>query len=466
MKYLLVNVPEKENLFKKTKIGLALPMMPPLSLASISSVILEEGHQVKVLDMRISECPLKDLKKDILTFSPDYLGLTFTTPLTKEAFKIVSFSKSTKPNLICISGGPHTSALPAETLKDSQIDIAVIGEGEQTIRDICKGMPLKKIKGIAYKEKGKIITNQRRELILDMDSLPLPSWHLFDLKKYHTPRISSKKNPVGPLETSRGCVYGCVYCSKCTFGRCFRMKSVNRVLEEIEFMLKYGFREIHIMDDMFSTDIQRAKRICEEIIRKKLIFPWTLINGIRVDRVDQELMIKLKKAGCYRIAFGVESGDDHVLKLINKGINVKQIKNAFKLAHKAGIETIAFCMVGLPGETKESMQKTIDLMKEVKPTLPKVSILLPLPNTPLFDSWDKKGLILTKKWEDYSFHSQIRVYKHPNLTNQEINKYYRKFWRDILFSPRYLINRLIRDLKTGELFYDIYYFMKSLRLGW
>jgi len=466
MRYLLINSPETEDLFKKNKLGVALPVMPPISLASLASIILQEGHDVRILDMRVLKYPLDSLKSEIKNFPPDYLGITFTTPLAKEAFKIVAYAKSINPLLICISGGPHTSSLPIETLKNSQIDIAVIGEGEQTLKEICAGLQLKKIKGIAYKEEGKIKMNEQRELITDLDSLPLPSWHLFDLKRYKTSRISCKKNPVGPLETSRGCIYGCVYCSKCTFGRIFRKKSVNRILKEIEFMLKSGFREIHIMDDMFSTDINRAKRICEEIINRNLIFPWALINGIRVDRVDQELMFKLKKSGCYRLAFGVESGDSEVLKIINKGISIEQIKRAFAIAHKAKIETIAFCMIGLPGETTASMQKTIDLMKQVKPTLPKLSILLPLPNTPLFKEWDSKGLILTKNWEDYSFHSRNRVYRHPTLTDEQIYKYYKKFWKELLFSPEYLTRRIIRDIKEGELFYDAYYFIKSLNLRW
>jgi len=441
-------------------------MLPLAPLATIGTVLLNEGNKVKILDLRVSKFPIKDVTRAIKEFSPEYVGMTFTTPLFPEASKLASYIKKLKKDVIMISGGPHTSAMPIDTLKESEFDIAVFGEGEETIKEISQGKKLNQIEGIAYKIKNAVKMNKPRKLILDLDSLPMPAWHLFDLKKYKTPRISCRQNPVGPLETSRGCVYGCVYCSKCTFGRRFRKKSVGRVIAEIEHMLKAGFKEIHVLDDMFSTDIERAKKICDEIIRRKIKFHWTLINGIRVDRVDEELLTKLKKAGCYRLAFGVESGDSNVLNIIDKKIKLPEIKRAFKIANKVGMETIAFCMLGLPGDTKESMQRTIDLMKEVKPTLPKVSILLPLPATPLFNEWDKQGLILTKNWEDYSFHSTARVYKHPNLTDEEIYVYYKKFWKEILLSPEFLARRIIRDIKTGELFWDAYYFLKTLKLGW
>lgn len=466
MKYLLISTPETQDIFKKSKISVAVPLLPYASLANLAAVLLEEKQEVKILDLRLSEYPLLDLKKCIGSFSPDYIGITFTTPLFKEASNLVSYIKKLNKEIKIIAGGPHISALFYESIKEVDFDIVVVGEGEETIREIAQNKKLNEIKGILYRDCGKIETNKPRELIQDIDNLPFPAWHLFDLSKYKTPRISCKRNPVGPLETSRGCTYGCVYCSKCTFKRQFRKKSVERVVKDIEQMLRAGFKEIHILDDMFSTDLERAKKICDEIINRKLCFTWSLINGIRVDRVDEELLKKLKQAGCYRIAFGVESGDESVLKIINKGITLPKIRMAFKLANKVGIESVAFCMMGLPGDTKESMQKTIDLMKEVKPTMPKTSILLPLPGTPLFEEWDKKGLILTKKWEDYSFHSSKRVYRHPNLTDEEIFTYYKKFWRELMLSPNFLLKRIVRDIKTGELFYDFYYFMKTLKFGW
>lgn len=465
MKHLLINIPEIEDVFGNSKISVALPMLPPMSLAMIGAVLQKEKQNVRILDLRISKNPLEDLNNSIKNFSPDYVGLTFTTPLFGEAKKIASHIKILKKDIKIIVGGPHVSALKSEVFENTEFDIAVIGEGELTISEIAKNKRLNSIDGIIYKEK-EVIINKPRELIKNLDDLPNPAWNLFNLSKYKTPRLSCKNNPVAPLETSRGCVYGCVYCSKCTFKREFRKKSIKKVIREIEYILESGFKEIHILDDMFSTDLQRAKDICDEIINRKLKFTWSLINGIRIDRVDEELLKKLKKSGCYRLAFGVESGDDRVLKIINKDITVEGIKKAFALANKAKIETIAFCMMGLPGETKESMQKTIDLMKEIKPTLPKVSILLPLPGTQLFEEWDRKGLILTKNWEDYSFHSKKRIYKHPNLTDDEIYFYYKKFWKELLLSPEFLLRRLIRDIKEKELFWDIYYFIKTIKFGW
>ena len=466
-KNLLIYPHTSIEVFAGTKIRVAIPVIPYISLASIGGSLLRDSHDVHILDLTVSNNHEKDIDKLLEEFAPHFVGISFTSALSKEAFDIARKVKEKMPNALLIAGGVHSTTLPEETLNNSVFDIVVIGEGEEIMREIVSGKKHEEILGIAYKKNGGIKINPRRPFLDDLDFLPYPAWHLYDIKKYHTPRINSRRNPVGAMETSRGCPFSCVFCNKTVFSRNFRAKSANRVVDEMEYMLKLGFKEIHIWEDGFSTDLNRAKEICRLIIKKRLFFPWNIYNGMRVDRMDEELLELLKKAGCYRVSIGIESGNQNIIKAVNKGITLEQIKHAANMIKKAGIESLGFFMVGLPGDTEETMQDTIKFAKEINLDLPKCGILMPLPGTPVFEDWDKKGLIKSRDWSKYIFHAErSSVYKHPNLEFDVIRKYYDKFYRELYLSPRFIARRLWRGLKTGDVFFDIYYFLRTIPYGW
>ncbi|MEA2037370.1 MAG: radical SAM protein [Nanoarchaeota archaeon] len=464
-KVLLISPSELKGVFSKSKLSVAIPDAPSLTLASLA-VAIRKQHDVKVLDLCIVNEPLNELTKTLKEFKPDYVGITFTTPSFDEASKIADLVKSHDKDIILIAGGVHTSSLPEETLINSRFDIAVIGEGEKTLLEIANGEKLDGIKGIYFKKDGVIHKNPLRELIENIDELPFPAWDLFDIKKYKSPRLTSKKSPVGKMESSRGCPFACTYCNKCIFKRRFRAKSVNRVVDEIEYMLKIGFKEIHIEDDCFTADIERAKKICDEIIRRKLKLYMNFQNGIRVDRVDEELFHKMKKAGCYRVSLGVESGNQEILNKIKKGTNLEQLRKAFKLAKKAKIETIGFFMVALPGDTKETIDQTIEFAKELKPDIVKIGITIPFPGTELYNELDSQGLIKSKDWRYYNYHNPNKIYNHENLSWEEIYAARKNFYKQIYLDPAFIYRRFIRGIRTGEIFYDIFYFLKSLKYDW
>jgi len=263
------------------------------------------------------------------------------------------------------------------------------------------------------------------------------------------------------METSRGCVFGCTYCNKTVFGRTFRAKSAPRVLDEMEYMLEQGFAEIHIMDDGFTTDLKRAKAICDLIVERGLQFPWALHNGIRVDRVDQEFLEKARKAGCYVVTFGIETGDPEILKRIQKGTTLDQARQAIQWAKEAGLETLTYFMIGLPGETEESMKRTIDFALELDATYSKVSILLPLPGTPLFQEFQEKGYLKSKEWAFYNQHDPSQVYEHPNLSWDKILHYYNLFYRRYYLRPSFICRRLKKNAFSLDLFYDAIDFLRT-----
>ena len=263
------------------------------------------------------------------------------------------------------------------------------------------------------------------------------------------------------LMTSRGCVFSCSFCGKSVFGRRFFTKSPERVIEEIEYTLSLGYKEFRVLDDMFTTDMDRAKTICELILKKGLKFPWNLAAGLRVDRVDEEFLRLAKSAGLYTVAFGFESGDQECLDSIGKGVTLEQSRKALELAKKVGLETVGYYMLGLPVETEESMKRTIDFAVATMPDFAKVTVTMPLPDAKLFWDYEKMGLIKSRDWTQYKIHRGGDTYEHPNLTHEQLEKYYDLFYRKFYFNPRYLLRRLRIAIFKGTLFLELYYAIKT-----
>jgi anaerobic magnesium-protoporphyrin IX monomethyl ester cyclase len=292
--------------------------------------------------------------------------------------------------------------------------------------------------------------------------MPYPAWELFDLQRYEHSRLSARKNPVGLVETSRGCAFQCNFCNKLIFGSTYRAKDPARVVDEIEYMLKCGFNEIHIIDDSFTQDIARAKEICSEIIRRDLKFSWSLFSGVRADMVDLEFFTLAKRAGCWLSGFGVETGDQRILERINKKTTLAQTEMAVKLAKKAGIDTFGFFILGLAGETEESMKNTIAFAKRLPLDIAKFDICIPYPGTPYYQELESEGRIRSKDWSKYICHqTEEPLFDHPNLAWAAIEKYYKKAFREFYLRPAYVARRFARSLRTGDLLHDLSYFLRS-----
>ncbi|MEN7982337.1 MAG: radical SAM protein [Nanoarchaeota archaeon] len=455
-KVLLMNMPSTIRVYGESALKGIIAPRPLVSLAEIAGSVLEIGADCKILDLQVSEKPFRKIEKILNEYKPDFVGLTFTTLLFQEAKKVAKFVKEKFPSAVIIAGGVHPTIYPEEVIQEESINIVVRNEGDITLQEIVKGKPLKNIKGIYYKtKKSEIKKNLSRELIQNLDDLPMPAWHLVNPKIYMNPKAIARESPVGTIMTSRGCVYGCTYCNKAVFGRKFRAKSVKRVVDEFELLINSGFKEIHVWDDMFATDLDRAKAVCDEIIRRRLKFTWQLECGIRVNCVDREFFRKCIKAGCYKVALGFESGNDYILKSIKKGTTTQQAINTVKWAKEAGMEVSGFFMMGLPEDTIQTMEQTIDFACKLGLDYAKATILLPLPSTPLFEDFEKRGIIKTKDWSRYNFHTASKVYDHPNLSWKILEKYYDKFHKKFYFRPTYIANRLFRSIKKGEIFDDI-----------
>ncbi|HME54228.1 MAG TPA: radical SAM protein [Candidatus Lokiarchaeia archaeon] len=457
---LLINPSRTLGIYEKTKV--LVPTAPNLTLATLAAPLLLMKHDVQILDLSLENDVVKTLKKKLNEFSPTYVGITIATPTYKEMEVLGKIIKKHDPKIKLVGGGPHASALPEQTLKGSLLDIVVVGEGDYTFPEIIDDVPMEDIQGIFYKDQGEIIQNPPRPLIENLDTLPFPAWELYDLTRYKTTRSITRKWPVGFIETSRGCPYGCIFCTKAIFGRKFRAKSPERVVAEMEHLLKIGFKEIHPQDDCLSMDLDRAKKICELIIKRKLQFPWIFGNGIRADKVDEDFLRKAKLAGCYRVHFGVESGSKRLLHNIKKGETLEQIVEAVRISKKIGLETATYFMFGLPGESEETMKKDIGLAIQLGTDLSRVAMLVPYPGSPIYEEWERKGYIKSKDWSLYGFHADMSmVYSHPDVNMQLMKKYYDLFYRRFYLRPSYIVRRAIRGFVHGFFFEDAKYFVQK-----
>ncbi len=455
-KILLVNPQSAIGVYDKSKIRVAITAAPFVTLASLAGAALEGGHSARIADLMIEGDPEWAYRKALSEYRPDFVGVTFTTPLYREARELAATAKEVLgPGVTTLCGGIHATALPREVLEESEFDIVVIGEGERTLVELLDGMSPDLVDGIAYGTGEGFATTPPRAPIRNLDELPFPAWHLHDLRYYRAPHIASRRNPVGYMETNRGCNHYCTYCSQKVFGHHVRSKSPERVLDEMYRMLDTGFRDIHIKDDNFTADMDRAKRICRMMIERGFPAPWALPTGINVHDVDEEFFRLAREAGCYQVSFGIESGVEEILRGVAKRQTPDEMRRAVTMAHDAGLETVGFFMMGLPGDTEETMRRTIRFACSLPLTYAKASMTLPFPSSALFRQVDMRGGILSKDWDLYNFHCTTEVWEHENLDWDTIRHYYSRFHRRFYFRPSYIWRRFWRDIRMGQLRDDV-----------
>ncbi len=427
----------------------------PLGMGLLSAILQKEGHTVQILDMNILNIGIEALQKKITEFEPEMICFTMTTALfslIKEYVeKIRRFGFKGK---IAV-GGPHPTALPRQVLETTDIDYAVVSTGDVLIKKLAAGTL--NYKNIWRKVEGKAVEGEQEagDKVV-MDDLPYALYNKEDIPKYTLTPLYARNNPVAYMETSRGCFSKCIYCNKNIYGYKFVVKSPVRVVNEMEYLLGLGYREIHIIDDGFTTNTHRVCQICEEILKRGLKFTWYPRGGIRVDRVEQKMFDLMKAAGCFRVPFGVESGSQRVLDISCKGIKVEQAEKAVSLAKKAGLEVECYFMIGLPTETEKDVKASYELAKKMDPDYMKFAITIPLPGTKLFDDWKKEGRILTEDWDKYIFTMNPSVlYKHDQMSADKIYELYNKYNRNYFLRPSYILERIRKGIKNHNLFFYI-----------
>lgn len=455
---LLIDPPRKERIRKKRRPNKA-GCIPDLGLISIASVLEKDGYNIKYLDAKALGLDIIECCKEVVKLSPKYIGITSMTPNISMAAALAEAIK-TELDIPIILGGVHVSATPELTLeKYSAFDVAVIGEGEITAKELLNAMdndsPLKEIDGIAYREENKIIITKPRKMITNLDLLPFPAWHLLpELKKYYQPPFGdTRKLPSNHIMTSRGCYGKCIFCDKSVSGDQIRMFSVDYVMEMINILIhQYGIRNLHFHDDIFFSIKKNAHAICDKLIEKKWNLTWSCLG--RVNNIDSSLAEKMKRAGCWQIGFGIESGSQEILDFIKKGVKLEEIKKAVSLTKKAGIEVSGYLMMGHPKETKASINKTIDLLIELDVDNFEIGYFVPFPGSQFHsiaeqygrfnDNWDTMETVRPDSFIPYG------------LTRKELIHYTRVAYLRFCLRPKYIFS-WIKKLKNS------FYVMRFIR---
>jgi len=465
-KCLLIN-PSYKASYGSSKVSIIDPIFPTVALLSLAAMAEKHGHEIEILDLSYDQYDWRKVEDKIKSFHPDVVGMTGTTPLMNQIRDISVLIKQKFPSVSVFAGGSHVSALPRVSLIESMLDAVIVGEGEFTFVEILDGIPYKDINGIYYRgENGDIHQTPPRTFIANLDDLPLPAWHLFDAQTYKNKisRLLARRVPSCMIEFSRGCIYKCDFCaSKMTMALGYRKKSPERCAEEVQQLYKHGWREFALTDDIFTSDNRWAKDVCRAIIATKLDVTWSCTNGIRVESADQELFELMKKAGCYRVSFGFETGNANVLETFGKGgkASLEQGINAARMARKAKIDVSGFFMLGLSPDTEQTMKDTINYSKKLPLDMLKFGIAIAFPGTKMFNDYKKNGLVKSFNWDDYVIYTSKPLFAHPNLDFLTVKKYMDYAYKTaILQNPKFIIRRIIHSIKSLEIFWDMYYFFQ------
>lgn len=424
---------------------------PPMGLMYLAAVLEKEGHEIRILDLELEGFSTKEIVDYIKGFNPSVVGIGSVTPLHHIALKLFKIVKETNRNIITVSGGPHPTALPIETIKESKnIDIVCYGEGEYTLRDVVGAIEKKKrlygIEGVVYRENGKIIKNPPRELIKNLDDLPFPARHLTKQEKYLWSVPKKGVQPITGIITVRGCPFQCIFCSaRVIFGTKVRYRSANSVIKELKQVKEqFGIDHFDFYDDTLGLDRKRTFELCNKMIKENLDITWE--GNSRVDVIDSELIAKMHEAGLTRLSFGVESGNQNILDAAKKGTDLDLIKRAYELVDSFGIETRMSIILGLPFETKETIEKTIKFMRSLKCEQAYVNVGTPFPGTEYYDM-AKKGYgglnLLTDDWKEYRRWGNA-VINVNDLTRHDLVRYQRKALLKFYLRPKQIIYNLRR----------------------
>ena len=451
-----------------------------MGLAYLGAVSERRGDDVRIYDADIEDQPLAEFLQD---FRPHIVGITANTPQVKQAWRTAAAIKQ-EQDIPVVLGGPHVSVvseeLDFESLRQPPVDLVVRGEGEGPWIEICNRVEaylrdqpefsvgalmdsgrdlFGDVLGASYKTNdGQLHRNADAPVIADLDGLPWPAYHLFRMDRYTnlqpaTDAVDGSRS--FSILTSRGCPYRCTFCSQSIMPIKWRARSPENVIEEWRHLVQdLGALEIGVLDDSANIRKNRLHQLADALIDNQINHvPWIFVNGIRANLADLDLLVKLKKAGLKRTAFGVETGDEQMIVKIDKHIDHDTIRQAFKNAKAAGIETIGFFIIGLPGDTRETMQKTIDFAIELDPMIANFSMMTPYPGTIVYEQVKQNGRFLVQDWEDYVFFDQKARYEMGDLTAELMEEMYRKAYRQFYWRPKYVMRAMSRKdfwLKFGR----------------
>ncbi len=427
-------------------------ILPPLGICYISSYLKSKKIKSEVLDANALNLSIQDILETVESKQPKIIGLTGTTPLILRIYKLASKIKESFPDIKIVVGGPHVSVLPERTLKEcSSIDMIVRGEGEITSYELVTAIknqsPFDGIDGLAYRKNEKVLLTSPQTRILNLDSLPFPDRSDLPIKKYMPSIKWFNRAPFATVMTSRGCPNDCVFCaSKLILGRAVRFRSPQNVLKEIrELKNKYGIKEVMFYDDTFTLNKERIYELCDLFVKSNINITWGCLS--RVDRIDEDLLSKMKEAGCHIMSYGVESGSERMLGIIRKNVKLDQIEKAIKTTKDVGIKTSASFVFGVPGETKESIEKTINFALKIDPLFAQFYRVVPFPGTDLYNVYLEKNGDKEIDWQSFlEIGNAKNIIELKNINEEEFGKLLKESYRKFYWRPKKIIQIFFKML--------------------
>jgi anaerobic magnesium-protoporphyrin IX monomethyl ester cyclase len=430
---------------------------PALGLGYIAAILEKKGYTVRYVDMFASSISVQELQAMLRNDPPKYVGITTDFATINPAKEIARVLKRLDPSCKVIVGGCNLGIYPDEIMQSSYFDVGVVGEGDLTIIDLMdaleSGRVLDSVKGIVFKKDKEIIKTPPREHVRDLDSLPFPARHLMPLKEYTS--SVSKHGHLTTMLSSRGCPFNCLFCVR---DHDYRERSIKNVVDEIGHIVNdFHIEEIYIFDPTFTANKKRVIAICKEIIKRKIDVTW--VTETRVDCVSLDLLRWMKRAGCTRVQYGVESVDPGILKELRKNITLKQIYNAFKWTKRSGLEILASFMIGSPGDTVESILRTINTAVKLNPDYAVFTITTIFPGTDLHDRAVDDKIIDPEEWKSF-MRGESPTIPTPIYTTAEFDRtrlvsFLKYAYRRFYLRPSYVLKRILKIRSFYELVNNI-----------
>jgi len=438
-------------------------IQPSLGLGYLATAVRKE-HDVEILDCIKEGLVIERIEQEIRKRNPDAVGFQFYTFDNNYISKALAIIKGINPRIITLTGGPHPTAVPEETMSEmgDTLDFSFKGEAETGLPLLLKEITLtagdkgrlnseilSTIPGLIWRRNGSTMVNAQvfRE---DLDELGFPAWDLIRPDKYPEAQHGAffENFPIAPIMITRGCPFQCTFCGGSLItGKKVRFRSVGHVMQEIEMLYKdYGIREIHIVDDNFTMKPDYAKEFCRKLIASGLKISWATPNGVRVDTLDEELLRLMKESGLYLISLGIESGSDRILKLMKKHLDTANVRERIKLIRKVGIDIAGFFIIGFPGETKEEIRQTIKFSTELDLLRANFFTYLPFPGTESYKELAQSGEI--KKVDFSNFYFMSAPYTPAGITREELRGLQKEAFNKFFFLRPWVILRNIAKIKT------------------
>ena len=421
--------------------------LPPLGILSIAAFVESHGYRVGVLDVHAEKLIDTDVVARLRAARPRVVGISVLTNMAVPAHYIARLCKETVPDAIVVCGGAHAEAMPEAMLANSAIDAVVRGDGEEATVELVQGRPFSDVLGLSYREgTDRVVHNQPRTVRMDLDSYPMPAYHLVNFSNYF-PAVGTYRNlPAMNALMTRGCPGKCTFCNSAF--TTLRSHSPANMVEQIKHLrYTYGVRQIQFYDDTFTVAKQTVIEFCKQMIADKVDVTW--IAFIRGDCFSREIAELMKAAGCHQVLVGIETGDEQIMRNIGKPIDKKRYREAVRIAHECGIEVRGSFIIGNVGETWQTMQASVDFAKELDLDLFQLNISTPYPGTQLYEYAVKTGTLMSKKWSEYGQHTVL--VRLDDLTADQIYAFERHAFREFYLRPRIILRHIRRVTRLRHL---------------